>query len=144
MKNKFIKNLYQDISFLSTFIWIYFLLLYAIFSVLTLGDFNWIILLISIGLLTILTFFIGFYWIFQTIEINHEGIKVKLLKKVIRDIKWEDVEGMLYGGVMRNPAYIIFVKNSKNLNIDTRKKIKEAIRYYGDDNIKALVEKLKK
>ena len=87
-------------------------------------------------------FIIGFFWIFQIIVIEKNGIEVRFFKITLRKIEWNEVEGIEYDSIMRNPAYIIKVKNSKNLNIDSRKKIKKALKYYGTKSIENMIDNL--
>ena len=92
----------------------------------------------------VLFFSAGFYWIFQKVEINKTGIKITICKKIIREINWNSVEEILCTNVKQNPAYALKIEGEKNLNLDRRKKIKEAIRYYGDETIKEYIKKLAK
>ena len=82
IKNKFYKNLYQTISFLVVIvIFIIFLLLGFVTSLNYENGNGWILLVISIFLMS-LYFIIGFYWIFQKVEINTDGIKIKIFNKI--------------------------------------------------------------
>ena len=43
---------------------------------------------------------------------------------------------------MKNPAFVIKTKGSKKLNLDSRKKIKYAIMYFGNENIKEQINEI--
>lgn len=137
IKNRFVKNLYQIVSFAFSEIVLILPLLASIFLAIqnNAEEAIWI-LATSIVFLIVLYFVIGFYWIFQIIEISKEGIEVKLFKKTIRRIKWEDVKEIKHSQVMRNPAYSIVVNGTKNLNLDSRKKIKLALDFFGNEKAK--------
>ena len=140
-KNIFLKNLYQIISFaLVISIFIIFLLLGYFVSLNYENNNGWYLLLIA-GVLIASYFIIGFYWIFQTVEIDEKGIKIKILGKNIRNVKWDDIIEFKYASVMRNPAYVLIIKNEKNINLDSRKSIKNAMIYYAP---KAMKDKLNK
>lgn len=140
-KNVFLKNLYQIISFaLVISIFIFFLLLGYFISLNYESNNGWYLLLIA-GVLIASYFIIGFYWIFQIVEIDEKGIKIKILGKNIRNVKWDDIIEIKYASVMRNPAYVISIKNEKNINLDSRKSIKNAISYYAPEVMKDKLNK---
>ncbi len=136
IKNTFIKNWYQVIS--------YFLVIMVFVGILLLGYFasldfesnnGWYLLVIALALI-VLFFGIGFYWIFQTVEIDEKGIRTKLFRKTIRCVSWEKVTDIRYTGVARNSVYAISIENEKNLNLDARKSIKKAIAHYAPQALK--------
>jgi hypothetical protein len=43
---------------------------------------------------------------------------------------------------MRNPAYVVSIENQKDLNLDSRKKIRFAIEYYGNENMQKIVKEM--
>lgn len=96
---------------------------------------GWILLVFTAGVV-LLFFAIGFYWLFQTIEIDSNGIHVKILSKTIRTIFWYDVVCVEAKTVMKNPAYVVIVRDQKRLNLDRRKKILDAINLYSNGQIK--------
>ncbi len=135
MKSKFWKNLYQNLSNIAVISLFDLILIYC--AIRSFNQ-NQLMAFMFIGcsvLFLVLYLLIGFYWVFQMIEVDERGIKVKLFSKTIRDISWDNIESITYGGVLRNPAYIIKVKNQKGLNIDSRKKIKQAFSFYGKREI---------
>ena len=136
MKNKFYKNLYQAVSFFSVIMILAFSLLLGFIESFNYEKNNGWILLIFAALLIILYFFIGFYWLFQKVEINNIGIKITLFHKILRNVAWENIEEIKYTSFMRNPAYVLKVKGEKNLNLDGRKTIRNAILHCGNENIK--------
>lgn len=113
-----------------------------IFALILLGEFfasrtgvanqGWILLLISTSII-ILFFAIGFYWIFQTVEISDEGIKTKLFKKQLKSIHWNNIERVTYGSVKRNPTYTIVSKDGCEINLGTRKAIRQLFIFYSNN-----------
>lgn len=141
-KNKFIKNLYQTISFLMVILVFASILIIGYITSLKYETNNgWILLLIAIVLI-LLYFVVGFFWIFQILIIDYEGIHVKLFRKTIRYVSWDSVVDINYENVMRNPAYVIKIKNAKNLNLDSRKAIKRVLEYYGGANTRLVLQKM--
>ena len=135
--NRFYKNVYQSISWGGSAAVLIFFLLLGYFESLTYDEpgNSWLLLVFSAGII-LLFFAIGFYWIFQVIEIDQHGICVKILQKTIRKISWDAVVIIEEKTVMKNPAYVVIVRDQKPLNIDRRKKIFDAINLYGDNQIK--------
>lgn len=142
IKNKFYKNLYQTISFLVVIvIFIFFLLLGFVTSLNYENGNGWILLVISISLMS-LYFIIGFYWIFQKVEINTDGIKIKIFNKIITKVNWDNIEKIELTSFMKNPAYVIITDESKKINLDCRKKIRDAIVHFGNENIKLQMQQI--
>ena len=136
VKNTFCKNLFQTLSWGASCVVLILPILAGYFMSLQNGpNFGWI-LLVFIASIILLFFVIGFYWIFQTIEINHEGIQVKIFQKTIRTIIWTDVVSIEEETVMKNPAYVVIVRDQKRLNLDRRKKILDAISLHSNGQIK--------
>lgn len=136
IKNSFIKNLYQVISNFSVIMVFVGALLLGYLASLDYESGNgWYLLVIALALI-VLFFGIGFYWIFQTVEIDEKGIRTKLFRKTIRNISWKNVTDIRYTSVARNPAYVISIANEKNLNLDARKSIKIAIGHYAPQTLK--------
>ena len=137
MKHKFFKNLYPTVSWFLTICVLVFFLLFGYFESLSYenGGQGWLLLVFA-GSVIVLFFLVGFYWIFQTVEIDQTGITTKIFKKTIRKVDWNSVEDIRYANVMRNPAYVLKIKNEKNLNLDCRKQIRIAIAYFGNPEIK--------
>ena len=134
MKNKYFKNLFQSITFFGIIFLLDVLMLWGFLESLTFESNNgWILLVIAIALIS-MYFIIGFYWIFQTVEINGFGITIKIFNKIIKIIRWEDVDRIEYGDVMRNPSYTIFSKDGSKINIDARKGIRHLINEHSNNN----------
>ena len=124
---KFSKNLYQSLSFaIAELIIILPISIAFLFAppersgvaVLAIG---------TIVAMLFLYFAVGFYWIFQSVEIGKEGISVTLFGKVLRFIPWSSVLLISEDNVMRNPVFRLHIKAGKPLHLDLRKKIKVAI-----------------
>lgn len=123
MKQKFYKNLFQTLSFLAVIMVLELILLLAFFESLNYEDSSgWILLVISLALM-ILFFLIGFYWIFQTVLIDETGIKIVLIRKKLKEVKWEEVETMKKANIMRNPAIRIKTFGGTEIHLDQRKSI---------------------
>lgn len=143
IKNRFLKNLYQITSFAASELVILIPILAIYFLMLDSNAVDksaWMLYVVIV--LVLLFFIIGFYWIFQIVEINSSGIVVKLFNRVIRSIRWEDVEDIRYANHFRNPVYNIIIKENKILYLDYRKKIKNAIICWGNDDIKEMMKRI--
>lgn len=143
IKNRFVKNLYQITSFAASELVILIPILAIYFLMLdnnAVDKSAWMLYVVIV--LVLLFFIIGFYWIFQIVEINSSGIVVKLFNRVIRSIRWEDVEDIRYANHFRNPVYNIIIKENKILYLDYRKKIKNAIICWGNDDIKEMMKRI--
>lgn len=134
--NKFFKNLFQSLCFFLSILVFTFFLLIGFYCSLYYENGNGEILLVT-ALILILSFFVfGWYWIFQTVEINQKGITIKIFKKTIRTIYWDSILDIKCTNVMKNPSYTIIVQNDKKLNLDRRKKIASSLEMYGNRFIK--------
>lgn len=145
MQQKFIKNLYQTLCcFIPCVIIIPFSCVISFIGIKE-ESFQYAVIIISIIVGVLFLFFlVGCYWMFQTIVIDEDGIQVKLFKKILRKVEWNEVEDIVYGSVNKGPVYIFKIKEALDLNIDCRKKIKKSLYYYGNEEIKGMVNKLKK
>ena len=84
----------------------------------------------------IASFFIfGFYFIFQKVIINEDGIKIVLIHKLMREHKWEEIETIEEANYMKNPALIINLVNGSEIHLDNRKIIVNAIEKYSNIKI---------
>ena len=143
IKNRFVKNLYQITSFAASELVILIPILAIYFLMLdnnAVDKSAWMLYVVIV--LVLLFFIVGFYWIFQIVEINSSGIVVKLFNRVIRSIRWEDVEDIRYTNHFRNPVYSIIIKENKIIYLDYRKKIKNAIICLGNDDIKEMMKRI--
>lgn len=144
MRTRFIKNLYQNISFaICEIVFIIPIVVMFFMKRRTNPGENDILYLLLIALFVFLYFGVGFYWIFQTIEISAEGIKVMLCKKTIKKYEWEMITDIEYSNVMRNPVISITIAGGNVLNLDRRERIRVALCHYGDDRVKNIIDKLK-
>ena len=135
LKNKFFKNLFQSISFFATVMVLELFLLIGFFENLNYEkNFGWILLIVSLNLIA-LFFLIGFYWIFQKVIIDENGIKIIFINKVIRKHKWEEIVMIEETNIMRNPALRIKLVNDSEIHLDKRKSIIKAIEKYSQGNI---------
>ena len=134
LKHKFYKNLFQTISYFSVImIFEIFLLMGFFFSLKYEHNFGWILLIISLSLI-VLYFLIGFYWIFQKVIINEQGIKIVLFIKTIKVCKWDEIDIIEEANIMRNPAIKIKIIDGTEIHLDKRKKIIDLIKKYNKIN----------
>lgn len=122
LKHKFYKNLFQTISCFAVIMVFEILLLVGFFASLSYGqNFGWILLIISLSLI-VLFFLIGFYWIFQKVSIDESGIKIYFMNKIVKQLKWEEIDIIEEANIMRNPAIRIKALNGAQIHLDKRKK----------------------
>lgn len=130
LKHKFYKNLFQTISYFAVIMVFEILLLVGFFVSLSYGqNFGWILLIISLSLI-VLFFLIGFYWIFQKVSIDESGIKIYFMNKIVKQLKWEEIDIIEEANIMRNPAIRIKALNGTQIHLDKRKKIIKVIEIY--------------
>ena len=128
--HKFYKNLFQTISYFSVIMVFEIFLLIGFFASLNYEhNFGWVLLIISLCLI-ILFFLIGFYWIFQKVFIDENGIKILFLNKIIKQYDWKEINIIEAANIMRNPAIRIKTINGSEIHLDRRKKIIKVIEKY--------------
>ena len=89
MKQKFWKNLFQG---LSTFGAVMVFEIIGVFFLIASPPHNVLIVtILAMSGLFISFFIIGFYWLFQKVEITETGIKILFLSKTLRHIEWEQI-----------------------------------------------------
>ncbi|MBQ9716066.1 MAG: hypothetical protein IJV77_06635 [Clostridia bacterium] len=136
LKHKFYKNLFQTISYFSVIMIFVIFLLIGFFESLSYGpNFGWILLIISISLI-VLFFLIGFYWIFQMVFIDESGIKILFKSRIVKQLKWEEIDTIEEANIMRNPALRIKAFDGNEIHLDKRKPIVKAIEIYSQKKIK--------
>ena len=84
----------------------------------------------------VLSLIIGFFWFFQVVSFEKEGIRISIIKKTLRFIEWDSIDTIKESNWLKNPVYEIKVRNPKILYLYKRKKIKEAIISLGSESIK--------
>ena len=135
LKHKFYKNLFQTISYFSVIMIFETFLLIGFFASLSYEkNFGWILLLISVSLIA-LFFLIGFYWIFQRVSIDEGGIKIYFMNKIIKQLKWKEIDIIEEANIMRNPALKIKAFDGTEIHLDKRKQIVKAIEIYSQNKI---------
>ena len=135
LKHKFYKNLFQTISYFAVIMVFEILLLVGFFVSLSYGqNFGWILLIISLSLI-VLFFLIGFYWIFQRVSIDEGGIKIYFMNKIIKQLKWKEIDIIEEANIMRNPALKIKAFDGTEIHLDKRKQIVKAIEIYSQNKI---------
>ncbi|MCM1260334.1 MAG: hypothetical protein NC182_05305 [Prevotella sp.] len=130
MKQKFYKNLFQSISFFSIIMLFETILITAFIASLNYENNNGWILLIMSFVLIILFFLIGFYWIFQKVIFDDNGIKIVFLNKIIKECKWTEVLDIEITNIMKNPALKINLTTGSEIHLDKRKSIIIVIEKY--------------
>lgn len=100
---------------------------YGIFASLSYTpNYGWILLIIALALI-LLSFLIGFYWIFQKVLIDEIGITIFLINRTIRQVKWEEIDTIAEANIMRNPAISTKTFSGSEIHLDKRKSIMKAI-----------------
>ena len=93
-------------------------------------NYGWIAL-VAAGALLCLFFICGFYWVFQRVIIDENGIRIILFGKTLKKCNFDEIESYTITSVMRNPAIKIHLKNSEFINIDRRKAALKCLEFYG-------------
>lgn len=135
LKHKFYKNLFQTISYFSVIMIFEIFLLLGFYASLSYEkNFGWILLLISVSLIA-LFFLIGFYWIFQIVYIDESGIKILFKNRIVKKLKWEEIDTIGEANIMRNPALKIKAFDGTEIHLDKRKQIVKSIEVYSQNKI---------
>ena len=135
LKQKFYKNLFQTLSCFSVIMIFEIFLLIGFFDSLSYKqNFGWILLIISLSLIA-LFFIIGFYWIFQTVSIDESGLKILFISKIIKHIKWKEIDTIEEANIMRNPAIKIKTFNGVEIHLDKRKNIIKVIEIFSQKKL---------
>ena len=135
IKNKFYKNLFQSLSALGGILIVYIPCIFGyIESIKYESDLGWIMLVAPLSLF-ILYFLIGFYWIFQKVIIDDNGIRIILINKIIKECKWYEIDIIEEANIMRNPAIRIKNVDGTETHLDKRKSIIQALEKYSKKKI---------
>lgn len=97
-------------------------------------NFGWILLITSLSLI-VMFFLIGFYWIFQKVSIDENGIKILFINKIIKQFEWKEIDIMVEANIMRNPAIRIKTFTGSEIHLDKRKNIIKVIEKYSHKKI---------
>ena len=135
LKNKFYKNLFQSLSALGGIFIVYIPCIFGyIESIKYESDLGWIMLVAPLSLF-ILYFLIGFYWIFQKVIIDDNGIRIILINKIIKECKWCQIDIIEEANIMKNPAIRIKNIDGTEIHLDKRKSIIQALEKYSKKKI---------
>lgn len=135
LKNKFYKNLFQSLSALGGILIVYIPRIFGyIESIKYESDLGWIMLVAPLSLF-ILYFLIGFYWIFQIVIIDDNGIRIILINKIIKERKWCQIDIIEEANIMKNPAIRIKNIDGTEIHLDKRKSIIQALEKYSKKKI---------
>jgi hypothetical protein len=135
IKNKFFKNLFQSLSALGGILIVYIPCIFGYIESIKYGsDLGWIMLVAPLSLF-ILYFLIGFYWIFQKVIIDDNGIRIILINKIIKECKWYEIDIIEEANIMRNPAIRIKNIDGTEIHLDKRKSIIQALEKYSKKKI---------
>ena len=135
IKNKFYKNLFQSLSALGGILIVYIPCIFGyIESIKHESDLGWIMLVAPLSLF-ILYFLIGFYWIFQKVIIDDNGIRIILINKIIKECKWYEIDVIEEANIMKNPAIRIKNIDGTEIHLDKRKSIIQALEKYSKKKI---------
>ena len=135
LKNKFYKNLFQSLSALGGILIVYIPCIFGyIESIKYESDLGWIMLVAPLSLF-ILYFLIGFYWIFQKVIIDDNGIRIILINKIIKECKWYEIDIIEEANIMKNPAIRIKNVDGTEIHLDKRKSIIQVLEKYSKKKI---------
>ena len=135
IKNKFFKNLFQLLSALGGILIVYIPCIFGYIESIKYGsDLGWIMLVAPLSLF-ILYFLIGFYWIFQIVIIDDNGIRIILINKIIKECKWCEIDIIEEANIMKNPAIRIKNIDGTEIYLDKRKSIIQALEKYSKKKI---------
>ena len=135
LKNKFYKNLFQSLSALGGILIVYIPCIFGyIESIKYESDLGWILLVAPLSLF-ILYFLLGFYWIFQKVIIDDNGIRIILINKIIKECKWYEIDIIEEANIMKNPAIRIKNVDGTEIHLDKRKSIIKALEKYSKKKI---------
>lgn len=135
LKNKFYKNLFQSLSALGGILIVYIPCIFGyIESIKYESDLGWIMLVAPLSLF-ILYFLIGFYWIFQKVIIDDNGIRIILINKKNKERKWYEIDVIEEANIMKNPAIRIKNIDGTEIHLDKRKSIIQALEKYSKKKI---------
>ena len=135
IKNKFYKNLFQSLSALGGILIVYIPCIFGyIESIKYESDLGWIMLVAPLSLF-ILYFLIGFYWMFQKVIIDDNGIRIILINKIIKECKWYEIDIIEEANIMKNPAIRIKNVDGTEIHLDKRKSIIKALEKYSKKKI---------
>ena len=135
IKNKFFKNLLQSLSALGGILIVYIPCIFGYIESIKYGsDLGWILLVAPLSLF-ILYFLIGFYWIFQKVIIDDNGIRIILINKIIKECKWYEVDIIEEANIMKNLAIRIKNIDGTEIHLDKRKSIIQALEKYSKKKI---------
>ena len=135
LKNKFYKNLFQSLSALGGILIVYIPCIFGYIESIKFGsDLGWIMLVAPLSLF-ILYFLIGFYWIFQKVIIDDNGIRITLINKIIKECKWYEIDIIEEANIMKNTAIKIKLIDGSEIHLDKRKSILQALEKYSKKKI---------
>ena len=135
LKKNFYKNLFQSLSALGGILIVYIPCIFGyIESIKYESDLGWIMLVAPLSLF-ILYFLIGFYWIFQKVIIDDNGIRIILINKIIKECKWYEIDIMEEANIMKNPAIRIKNIDRTEIHLNKRKSIIQALEKYSKKKI---------
>lgn len=127
----FMKNLFQSLCCFASILFLNITLFICFLTSLKYGSNSGWILLVIICMVFILFFLLGFYWIFQKVVIDNEGIKIVLLGKTLKYVEWNKIESIEKSNWMRNPVLKIkTLDDPYYIHLDYRKKIIAAVKMF--------------
>ena len=135
LKHKFYKNLFQSLSVLGAILIVYIPCIFGYVASLKYeSDLGWILLVAPLSLF-VLFFLIGFYWIFQKVIIDDNGIRIILINKITKECKWYEIDIIEEANIMKNPAIRIKNVDGTEIHLDKRKSIIQALEKYSKKKI---------
>lgn len=140
MKNKFNRHFLKNMQMGGTLVFMHILVLTVPFiRWYRDGEFSFELFLqfgIIIPFILYLMYFgVGFYWVFQTVIINNEGIEIWLFKKCLKKYPWSSILRIQEYRYMRTPSLKITLGFDNEIYLEKRKSIVKTIKCYSDIKI---------
>ena len=128
MHKKYLKNRYRIICYLLSILILVFPLIIALILGYTEAALFALKLPVSILILAPIFFF---YYIFQFVSFDFEGIHLYIFSIKYRTISWQEVVEIKESAAYRQKVYVVVYDYGRELKLDRRKVIKKEIdRYY--------------
>lgn len=69
------------------------------------------------------------------VSIDEDGIKILFKSKIVKQLKWEEIDTIEEVNIMRNPALRIKAFDGNEIHLDNREKIIKVIEIYSKKKI---------
>ena len=92
-------------------------------------NYGWVSLIVIAATLC-LFFILGFYWIFQKVTIDENGIRIMFFNKILSKCSFDEIENYKIESFMKMPTITIRTKSGKHIHLDRRNKILKCLESY--------------